>query len=123
MDDFLPIMGIDHVEFYVGNAKQAAHYYRSAFGFAHTAYSGLETGVRGRASYVMEQGKIRLIMSAALGPDHAISRHANLHGDGVAVVALAVPDAARPPEQSRPPKMKMSTAFCVIRPSGHMAIR
>jgi 4-hydroxyphenylpyruvate dioxygenase len=94
MDDFMPIKGIDHVEFYVGNAKQAAHFYHSAFGFAHRAYSGLETGVRERASYVMEQGKIRLVLSAALGPDNTISRHVNLHGDGVAVVALAVPDAA-----------------------------
>jgi 4-hydroxyphenylpyruvate dioxygenase len=94
MDDFLPIKGIDHVEFYVGNAKQAAHFYGSAFGFAQTAYGGLETGVRDRASYVVEQGKIRLVLSAALGPDHAIARHVYLHGDGVAVIALAVPDAA-----------------------------
>lgn len=94
MEDFLPIKGIDHVELYVGNAKQAAHFYRTAFGFAHAAYSGLETGSRERASYVMEQGNIRLVLSAALGPDHAISRHVNLHGDGVAVIALAVPDAA-----------------------------
>lgn len=94
MDDFLPIKGIDHVEFYVGNAKQAAHYYRTAFGFTNTAYSGLETGHRGRASYVMEQGKIRLVLSTALNPDNEISRHVYLHGDGVAVIALAVPDAA-----------------------------
>ncbi|UCG23294.1 MAG: 4-hydroxyphenylpyruvate dioxygenase [Chloroflexota bacterium] len=94
MSDFLPIKGIDHVEFYVGNAKQAAHYYRSAFGFANTAYSGLETGKRQRASYVMEQGKIRLVLSTALSPDHPISRHVYLHGDGAAVIALSVPDAA-----------------------------
>ncbi len=94
MDDFLPIKGIDHVEFYVGNAKQAAHYYRTAFGFVNVAYSGLETGARGRASYVMEQGMIRLVLSTALGPDHTISRHVQLHGDGLAVIALAVPDAA-----------------------------
>jgi 4-hydroxyphenylpyruvate dioxygenase len=94
MHDFLPIKGVDHVEFYVGNAKQAAHYYRTAFGFALAAYSGLETGERERASYVMEQGKIRLLLSTALGPDHLIARHVNLHGDGVAVIALAVPDAA-----------------------------
>lgn len=94
MDDFLPIKGIDHVEFFVGNAKQAAHYYRTGFGFRLTAYSGLETGIRDRASYVLEQGKIRLVLSTALGPDHPISRHVYLHGDGVAVIALAVPDVA-----------------------------
>lgn len=94
MEDFLPINGIDHVEFYVGNAKQAAHYYRTGFGFELSAYSGLETGNRDRASYVMEQGKIRLVLSTALGPDHPIARHVHLHGDGAAVIALAVPDAA-----------------------------
>ncbi|MGB3717358.1 MAG: 4-hydroxyphenylpyruvate dioxygenase [Candidatus Promineifilaceae bacterium] len=93
MEDFLPIKGIDHVEFYVGNAKQAAHYYRTGFGFALSAYSGLEKGNRERASYVMEQGKIRLVFSTALGPDHPMARHVHLHGDGVAVIALAVPDA------------------------------
>jgi 4-hydroxyphenylpyruvate dioxygenase len=94
MEDFLPIKRIDHVEFYVGNAKQAAHFYRTGFGFANTAYSGLETGSRERASYVMEQGMIRLVLSTALGPDHPIARHVYLHGDGVAVIALEVPDAA-----------------------------
>ena len=93
-DDFLPIKAIDHVEFYVGNAKQAAHFYRTGFGFAHSAYSGLETGNRETASYVMAQGNIRLVLTAALGPDHPIARHAHLHGDGVAVIALSVPDAA-----------------------------
>ncbi len=93
-EDFLPIKGIDHVEFYVGNAKQAAHYYRTGFGFTHTAYSGLETGNRQSASYVMEQGKIRLVLTSALGPDHSIARHAYLHGDGVAVIAMEVGDAA-----------------------------
>ena len=94
MEDFLPIKGIDHVEFYVGNAKQAAFYYENAFGFSVTGYSGLETGERTRTSYVLEQGKIRLLLSAALSPDHPISRHVHLHGDGVAVIALAVPDVA-----------------------------
>ncbi len=94
MDDFLPIKGIDHVEFFVGNAKQAAHFYRTGFGFSLSAYSGLETGNRERASYVMEQGKIRLVFSTAIGPDHAIARHVHLHGDGVAVIAMEVPDAA-----------------------------
>ena len=93
-EDFLPIQGTDHVEFYVGNAKQAAHFYRTGFGFLNSAYSGLETGNRETASYVMQQGKIRLVLTTALGPDHAIARHAHLHGDGVGVIALAVPDAA-----------------------------
>ncbi|HSH02891.1 MAG TPA: 4-hydroxyphenylpyruvate dioxygenase [Anaerolineae bacterium] len=93
-EDFLPIKKMDHVEFYVGNAKQAAHYYRTGFGFANSAYSGLETGNRDRASYVMEQGNVRLVLSTALTPDHPIARHAHLHGDGVAVIAMEVPDAA-----------------------------
>ncbi len=92
--DFLPIKGIDHLEFYVGNARQAAHFYRTGFGFANSAYSGLETGNRDTASYVMEQGKIRLVLTTALGPDHPIARHTHLHGDGVGVVALEVEDAA-----------------------------
>jgi 4-hydroxyphenylpyruvate dioxygenase len=95
MEDFMPIKRVDHIEMYVGNAKQAAHFYRTGFGFANTAYSGLETKNRERASYVMEQRNIRLVLSTALGPDHPISRHVYLHGDGVAVVALEVPDAAR----------------------------
>ncbi len=93
-EDFLPITGIDHVEFYVGNAKQAAHFYHTGFGFNQTAYSGLETGNRATASYVLEQGEIRLLLTTALGPDHPVSRHCYAHGDGVAVIALAVPDTA-----------------------------
>lgn len=93
-EDFLPIKAVDHVEFYVGNAKQAAHFYRTGFGFAPTAYSGLETGNRETASYVMAQGKIRLVLTAALGPDHPVARHTHLHGDGVGVIGLEVPDAA-----------------------------
>lgn len=92
--DFLPIKKMDHIELYVGNAKQAAHYYRTAFGFANTAYSGLETKNRDRASYVMEQRNIRMVISTSLNPDSAMARHAWLHGDGVAVIALEVPDAA-----------------------------
>lgn len=99
-EDFLPIKGMDHVEFYVGNAKQAAHYYRTGFGFTHTAYSGLETNNRETASYVMEQGKIRLVLTTALGPDHPASRHCYLHGDGVAVMAMEVPDAASAYEEA-----------------------
>lgn len=93
-EDFLPIRGVDHVEMYVGNARQAAYFYERGFGFLHTAYQGLETGTRDRASYVMEQGKIRLVLTAPLGPDHPIARHHHLHGDGVGVIALEVPDAA-----------------------------
>lgn len=94
MEDFLPIRGMDHVEFYVGNARQAAHFYRTGFGFALVAYSGLETGNRETTSYVMQQGSIRLVLTTSLGPDHPIARHAHLHGDGVGVIALEVPDAA-----------------------------
>jgi len=95
MNDFMPINGVDHLELFVGNAKQAAHFYRSGFGFHQVAYSGLETGHRQRASYVVEQGGIRLTLSSALSPDHRISRFVQLHGDGVAVVALSVPDSSK----------------------------
>lgn len=91
--DFLPINGTDYVEFYVGNAKQAAHYYKTAFGFQTVAYSGPETGVRDRASYVLQQGKIRLVLTSALKSDHPISEHVRKHGDGVKVLALWVDDA------------------------------
>jgi 4-hydroxyphenylpyruvate dioxygenase len=91
--DFLPLKGTDHVEFYVGNAKQAAHYYRSAFGMRLKAYSGPETGVRGRVSYVVEQGRIRFVLTTALEPDDAIADHVRRHGDGVRSIALAVDDA------------------------------
>jgi 4-hydroxyphenylpyruvate dioxygenase len=93
--DFFPILGIDHLELYVGNAKQSAHFYEHGFGFLPRAYAGLETGSRDRASYVLEQGKIRLVLSTALGPDHPIARQAYEHGDCVGVIALAVPDADR----------------------------
>jgi 4-hydroxyphenylpyruvate dioxygenase len=91
--DFLPIRRIDHLELYVGNAKQAAHFYRTGMGFALTAYSGLETGNREHVSYVMEQGNIRLVLSTPLSPDHHMARFTHLHGDSVGVVALEVPDA------------------------------
>ncbi len=91
--DFLPIRGYDHVEFYVGNAKQAAHFYDKTFGFEPVAKMGLETGCRDRASYVMRQGKVTFVFTSALGPDHDIARHCALHGDGVKVMALEVPDA------------------------------
>ena len=91
--DFLPLNGTDYVEFYVGNAKQAAYYYRAAFGMQLTAYRGPETGVRDRASYVLEQGKIRFVLTSPLHPDSAIAEHVRLHGDGVHEIALAVDDA------------------------------
>jgi len=91
--DFLPLLGNDHVEFYVGNARQSAHYYRSAFGFTLTGYSGPETGVRDRASYVLEQEKIRFVLTTPLRPDHPITEHLKLHGDGVRDIALTVDDA------------------------------
>jgi 4-hydroxyphenylpyruvate dioxygenase len=92
--DFMPIDGWDHIELWVGNAKQAAFFYEQAFGFRRVAYAGPETGVRDRASYVLEQGDIRLVLSSGLRADHEISRFMCAHGDGVRDVALAVPDAA-----------------------------
>lgn len=91
--DFLPLNGTDYVEFYVGNAKQAAHYYKSAFGFQTLAYAGPETGVRDKASYVLKQGKIRLVLTTPLHSDHPIAEHIKKHGDGVKVLALWVDDA------------------------------
>src|SRR5437868_1164748 len=90
VEDFLPLKGTDHIEFYVGNAKQSAYYYQSAWGYEIVAYAGPETGVRDRASYVLEQGKIRLVLTSSLVPDSEISRHVALHGDGVKVLALWV---------------------------------
>jgi 4-hydroxyphenylpyruvate dioxygenase len=94
-EDFLPINGTDYVEFYVGNAKQAAHYYKSAFGFKSLAYAGPETGIRDRASYVLQQGKIRLVLTTPLSPESEIARHVHEHGDGVKVIALWVDDAEK----------------------------
>ncbi len=94
-EDFLPINGTDYVEFYVGNAKQVAYYYQSAFGFQPLAYSGLETGDRERTSYVLVQDKIRFVFTTALIPDSAVADHVKEHGDGVKVIALWVDDAAK----------------------------
>ncbi len=94
MQDFCPIKRIDHLEFYVGNAKQAAVFYAACFGFTNVAYRGLETGVRDAASYVIEQGDIRFVLTTPLGPDHPSARSIAEHGDGVGVIALEVPDAA-----------------------------
>ena len=91
--DFLPLKGTDFIEFYVGNARQAAHYYRSAFGMKLTGYSGPETGIRDRASYVLEQGQIRFVLTTALRPEHEIAKHVLNHGDGVRDIALTVDDA------------------------------
>ncbi|MCU0448194.1 MAG: 4-hydroxyphenylpyruvate dioxygenase [Microscillaceae bacterium] len=93
--DFLPLIGTDHIEFYVGNAKQAAYYYQSAFGFDMIAYAGPETGLRDRASYVLQQGKIRFVFTTALQPDSEIAQHVYRHGDGVKVLALQVEDAEK----------------------------
>jgi 4-hydroxyphenylpyruvate dioxygenase len=91
--DFLPLKGTDYVEFYVGNARQAAYFYRAAFGMTLVAYSGPETGQRDHASYVLQQGKVRFVLTTALRPDSPISHHVHLHGDGVRVIALWVDDA------------------------------
>lgn len=93
--DFLPINGTDHIEFYVGNAKQAALFYQHAMGFQLIAYAGPETGIRDRVSYVLQQDKIRFVLTAALVPDTAVAKHVHLHGDGVKVLALWVDDARK----------------------------
>src|SRR5437762_10369314 len=94
-DDFLSIRAIDHLEFWVGNARQAAFFYQHAFGLAVTAYAGLETGVRDRASYVLQQGKVRFVLSTPLGPEGPMADHIRLHGDGVRDIALEVEDVDR----------------------------
>ncbi|HEX7942781.1 MAG TPA: 4-hydroxyphenylpyruvate dioxygenase, partial [Gemmatimonadaceae bacterium] len=91
--DAFPINGTDHIEFYVGNAKQASHFYRGAFGFQLVGYRGPETGTRDRASYLMQQGKIRLVLTSPLTPDSEIAAHVHRHGDGVKDYALWVDDA------------------------------
>ena len=91
--DFLPLNGTDYLELYVGNAKQAAHFYKTAFGFQSLAYAGPETGVKDRASYVLVQNKIRLVLTTPLYPEHPISEQLTKHGDGVKIIALWVDDA------------------------------
>lgn len=93
--DFLPLLGTDHIEFWVGNAKQAAFYYQKAFGFTLVAYAGPETGVKDRASYVLQQGKIRFVLTTSFNPDSEISNHVHKHSDGVKVLALGVDDAEK----------------------------
>jgi 4-hydroxyphenylpyruvate dioxygenase len=99
-EDFLPINGTDYIELYVGNAKQAAYYYKGAFGFETVAYAGPETGVRDRASYVLQQNKIRLVLTTPLQPGGEISEHIDKHGDGVKVLALWVDDATSAYEET-----------------------
>ncbi|MCI5080142.1 MAG: 4-hydroxyphenylpyruvate dioxygenase [Saprospiraceae bacterium] len=98
--DFMPIKGTDYVEIYVSNAKQAAHYYKSAFGFQSLAFAGLETGVKDRESFVLVQDKIRLVLTAPLKANTTIGKHVDLHGDGVKVVALWVDDAVNAFEEA-----------------------
>ncbi|MFN0275214.1 MAG: 4-hydroxyphenylpyruvate dioxygenase [Chitinophagales bacterium] len=95
VNDFLPLLGTDHLEFYVGNAKQSAYYYQSAWGYELVAYAGLETGVKDKASYVLQQGKIRLVLTTSFDPEGEISQHVKKHGDGVKVLALWVNDATK----------------------------
>ena len=92
-NEFLPLNGTDYIEFYVGNAKQAAHYYKTAFGYQSLAYAGPETGLKDRVSYVLQQGKVRLMLTTALSSNHEIAEHVKAHGDGVKILALAVDNA------------------------------
>jgi 4-hydroxyphenylpyruvate dioxygenase len=100
VQDFLPLLGTDHIEFYVGNAKQAAYFYQSAFGFELVAYAGPETGVRDRASYVLQQNKLRFVLTTSMDADSEISQHCRVHGDGVKVLALWVDDATKSYEET-----------------------
>jgi len=99
-EDFLPLLGTDYVELYVGNAKQAAHFYKTAFGFQSLAFSGMETGVKDKVSYVLRQGKIRLVLTTPLNEGGEINVHINKHGDGVKVMALWVDDAKKAWEET-----------------------
>ena len=100
MQDFLPLNGTDHIEMYVGNAKQSAHYYKTAFGFKTVAYAGPETGLRDRASYVLQQNKIRLVLTTPLKSEGPVAEHIKKHGDGVKILALWVDDAYRSYEET-----------------------
>lgn len=100
-DDFLPLKGMDHVEFYVGNAKQSAHFYRTVIGFHIRGYRGPETGCKETASYYLEQGKIRLVLTSAIKSNHPVADHVAKHGDGVKVLALEVDDAAKSLQEVR----------------------
>src|SRR6187200_283559 len=93
--DFLPLQGTDYIEFYVGNAKQAAHFYKTAFGFQSLAYAGPETGMKDRASYVVRQNKLTFVLTTPLRSKNPIADHIYKHGDGVKALALRVDDAAK----------------------------
>lgn len=121
--DFLPLNGTDHIEFYCGNAKQSAYYYQVAWGYKLVAYAGPETGQRDFASYVLEQNKIRLVLTTAMHPDHPIAEHVKKHGDGVKFLSLWVDDAASSFEETvkrgavpvmEPTKMEDEFGFVVI---------
>jgi len=99
-EDFLPLLGTDYIEFYVGNAKQAAYYYKTAFGFQSLAYSGPETGIKDKASYVIRQNKLTFILTTPLTKGNEIAKHINKHGDGVKVLALKVEDASNAWEET-----------------------
>lgn len=98
--DFLPLLGTDYIEFYVGNAKQAAHFYKTAFGFQSLAYAGLETGWKDKVSYVLKQEKIKLVFTTALNSNSEIGNHVHKHGDGVKIIALWVEDANKSYEET-----------------------
>ncbi len=99
--DFLPLLGTDYVEFYVGNAKQAAHYYKTAFGFQSLAYAGPETGVKDKSSYVIRQNKLTFVLTTPVRANNEIADHIYKHGDGVKVIALKVDDAKRAWEETK----------------------
>ncbi|MCA0236020.1 MAG: 4-hydroxyphenylpyruvate dioxygenase [Bacteroidetes bacterium] len=99
-EEFLPLQGTDYIELYVGNAKQAAHFYKTAFGFQSLAYAGLETGVRDKVSYVLQQGKIRLVLTTPYNSNSDISEFLRRHGDGVKTIAFWVEDATRAFEET-----------------------
>ena len=98
--DFLPLLGIDYVELYVGNSKQSTHYYKSVFGFQSEAYSGLETGNKENVSHVIKQEKIRLVLTSSYKKDTAVNKHFNEHGDGVKFIAFLVDDATKSFEET-----------------------
>ena len=98
--DFLPLLGIDYVELYVGNSKQSTHYYKSVFGFQSEAYSGLETGNKETVSHVIRQEKIRLVLTSSYKKDTAVNKHFNKHGDGVKFIAFLVDDATKSFEET-----------------------
>jgi 4-hydroxyphenylpyruvate dioxygenase len=98
--DFLPLLGTDYIEFYVGNAKQASHFYKTAFGFQSLAYAGLETGWKDRVSYVLKQDKIKLVLTTALNSESEVGNHVQKHGDGVKIIALWVEDSQKSYEET-----------------------